>query len=430
MIALVLSVVLQHWLVVNDIHLNPFSPYGVEYGTDTTKTLWRSALRAMRADVPDARVVLVGGDLLAHEFPQRAHAAGQQAESPALAAMREIAAGLDGDFPKAQFLFALGNNDDFCGDYRSDVSGPYMQSLTRIWAPLVDRAGVAPDFSTRFPSGGYYTARLPIRNGRAIVLNSIFWSIVYRGGCSSRPIDPGTTEMTWLGGALERLPPGTNAMLLMHIPPGYDPQSTSTVHRLLAVPFLMRRFDDAFVNLVAEHRAVVRFIIGAHTHHYDFRVVAGVPMLIASSISPIYRNNPAFYVVDVDDDGNVHDVHPYVYHPGADAWEREPSFDTMYGVRRLRATTLTAIAARVRSDPRVREVWAHAYGAWSRREPSIERNWLPYACAQTEMEGGYAACAGTSSRGRTVALIVAALAIAAFTLVWLALRRRATRTRS
>jgi len=425
MMHLVFALILQHWLVVNDIHLNPFSKRGIVYGTDATPVLWQSALRAMRADAPDVRVVLLGGDMLTHHFPERAHAAGKDPDASALTTMRTIADGLNALYPRAQFLFALGNNDDFCGDYRSEAGGPYQAALARIWAPLVDRNGAAPAFVSQFSSGGYYTARLPIPHGEAIVLNSVFWSFVYSGGCASRPHDPGNTELAWLQRWLAQLPPDANAMILLHIPPGYDPQTTATtVHRLVAVPFLTRHSNVELLKLIADHARALRVILAAHTHHYDFRVAGGVPLLIASSLSPVYSNSPAFYVLDVDERGEVRDVHPFVYDPASNAWERESSFDTMYGTRAFTASALSTVAARLRSDPRLRAVWRAAYNAWSPFRTGVGRDWRPYACAQTQLDGGYAACAGTATRSR--AAIIIALALVALTglLVWTIMNRR------
>ncbi len=426
MIHLVLALAMQHWLVVNDIHLDPFSKTGVVYGSDTTIALWRSAVRAMRVDVPDAQVVLLGGDMLAHHFAQEAAAAHASPQASALAVVRTVAGNLNAAFPRAQFLVALGNNDDPCGDYRSEEGGPYLLQLARIWQPLVNRAGAAPAFVAQFSQGGYYTARLPLRSARAIVLNSVYWSILYGGGCYSRPHNPGTTQLDWLQLQLDRLPPDDTAMILMHIPPGFDPSSTTVVHRVVAVPFLNPSSNRALLRILAGRASALRFIIGAHTHRYDFRVPGGVPMIVTSSISPIYDNNPAFFVLDVDADGVLHDVHPYVYDPGASTWITEPSFAAMYGVHEITASSLGAIAAKIRSDESVRSVWRLAFAAWSQADGGFGDTWLPYACAQTELDAGYAACAGTANRTR-VLVLVALGALLGFIVVASLLLRRGTR---
>jgi Calcineurin-like phosphoesterase len=428
-IHLVLALAMQHWLVVNDIHLDPFSKAGVVYGSDTTATLWRSAVRAMHADVPDARVVLLGGDMLAHHFAAKAVAAHASPQASALATVRTIADSLGAAFPRAQFLVALGNNDDPCGDYRSDTGGPYLLQLARVWQPLVNRGGAAPTFVAQFSRGGYYTARLPLRAARAIVLNSVFWSFLYSGGCYSRPRNPGAMQLAWLQRQLERLPPGEAAIGLMHMPPGFDPQSTALVHRVVAVPFLRSSSNRALLRIVGSHAKALRFIVAAHTHRYDFRIPADVPMIIASSISPVYLNNPAFFVLDVDADGVLHDVHPYVYDPDTLGWIAKPSFAAMYGVHEITASSLGAIAAKIRSDASVRSAWSAAFDAWSRSDGGFGDAWLPYACAQTELGAGYAACAGTARRTRILVVIALGALLCFIVAASLLLRRSATQNR-
>lgn len=427
MISFVLSLVIQHWLVVNDIHLDPFSKAPVVYGSDTTSVLWRSTVQAMRAKDPDARVILLGGDMLAHHFAAHAAAANKPVEASALATVRTIAGDLDAAFPRAQFLVALGNNDDPCGDYRSETDGAFQAQLARIWAPLVNRDGAAPEFVAQFSRGGYYTARLPIRSARAFVLNSVFWSILYSGGCYSRARDPGGAEFTWLQHELDDLPPGAAAVALMHMPPGFDPRGTELVHRTFAVPFLRPSSNSRLLQLFAAHANAWRFVIGAHMHRYDFRLPGDVPMVIASSVSPIYRNNPAFFELDVADDGTLRDVHPYVYDPVADAWIAEPSFATMYGINGLTHDTLTAVAGRIRSDEATRAPWRLAYNAWG-MDGRMGPAWLLYACAQTELENGYAPCAGTVNRTRVLVLVAVGVLICVIVGASLLLRS-ATRTR-
>jgi hypothetical protein len=425
--ALLLAASLQHWLVVNDIHLNPFSRAGIVRGADTSPVLWKSTLHEMRIVVPQPRVVVLGGDFLAHHFPSLAQRAHVSAERAALQTMGGIAGDLGRAYPRAQFLVALGNNDDPCGDYRSETSGPYTRALGRIWEPLVDRDGAAPRFSEQFARGGYYTARLPLHGGAAIVLNSVFWSIVYRGGCRSHPRDPGRAELAWLANQLRGRAASDPTELVMHIPPGYDPQSTMLTRRLLAIPFIQPSADATFLSTLGHEGRSVRAIFGAHTHRYDFRVVAGIPMLIGSSVSPVYNNNPAFFDVTIDGGGTIVNVTPYAYDLYDGVWKREPSFDAMYGISSLNTTALREIAHRIRTQPAVRAVWKRAYDVWSWRVGDLDADWVPFACAQTEIGSGYAACAKTSRRthGLEIALGVGVLLILAAIVYGVRRRRRA-----
>ncbi len=424
MIHALFAAALMHYLVVSDVHLDPYDARTrIVYAHDANRTLLRSAVRAMRADVPNARVVILGGDLLAHHFDGLARAAHQDPYAAGLAATREVTDALARAFPKAQFLVTLGNNDDPCGDYRAETGGPYLRALAALYAPLVDRGGAAPGFARAFERGGYYTARLP--NGtRAIVLNTVFDSIVFRGGCRSHAHGAAHAQAAWLARELAR---SRNAVLLMHIPPGYDPGSTTLARDLVAVPFLRAGSNASLLAALRAERAHVRFAVAGHVHRYDLRIAGGVPLLIASSISPVYRNNPAFFDLLVAPDGSLRDVVPYVYDPRSERWHAEPSFDRTYGVDGFTAANLRRAHAEIERDPDVRARWIAAYDVWSARMGDIsDHRSRVFWCAQTELGSGYGACAGTRRRSR-IALIAAAIAGMAIvaTIVLLVRRRRA-----
>jgi hypothetical protein len=429
--ALILAAVMQHWLLVNDVHLDPFVRGPDVYGAgDTTPVLWRMALAAMRQDVPHPSVVVVGGDLLAHDWNGLAHDAGRDPMQAAIATTREIAGGLDAQYPRAQFLPAIGNNDDPCGDYRSETGGAYLRAITEAWAPLAERAGAAPDFTTTFGRGGYYAARL--QNGeRAIVLNSVFWSFANRTGCQSHTFGAAEDEIAWLQSELSELTNAHRGVVLMHIPPGFDSQTTQAlVRNLVAVPFLSGTANRAVLTAFANHRSTIAFAIGAHTHRYDFRVVSGVPMIVGSSISPVYGNNPAFFELDVDARGDLHDVVPFVYDPSLNRFVRKPSFDAYFGVRTLSGDALAELARRIRIDDATRDRWIVAHDAWAVLPRPGGEWWLANACAQTELAGGFTRCARVTFGSVRVAVAAAVMVLVtavAVILTLLALRRRVNR---
>ncbi len=421
MLHAVLALVLSRWLVLSDVHLDPYARGAhITYGRDTNPALLRSAIAAMRAHVPNPQVVVIGGDMLAHHFGAHARAHGQQANAAGLAATRAIVGALARAYPHAQFLVTLGNNDDPCGDYRSEAGGAYQRALARIYAPLVDRNGSAPRFVAAFTSGGYYAVTLP--NGvHAVVLNTVLDSIVFRGSCRRSAGDPARAQTAWLAGELARSP---RAVLLMHIPPGIDATSTVMLRNLVAVPFMR---SDAQAGLIATLRANAKHIafgIAAHTHRYDVRLAGGVPLLIVSSVSPIYRNNPAFFELRVAADGTLRDVTPYAYDPKSGAWHLRPSFDAAYGARAFDVASVRALHGAIARDQATRARWMAAYDAWSGRVHDIgPGDWRIAWCAQSTSGAAFAACAGTMVRDR-IAAGALGLAMAILVLGVLAVRRR------
>ncbi len=395
-----------HWLVLNDIHLDPYDTGPpARRGEDTNMALFDSSVEAMRARVPDATVIVIGGDLLAHHFPVLARRAHQDPYAAGINTARTIATKLDRAFPNAQFLVAVGNNDDPCGDYRSESGGPYNRALARVFAPLVNRHGASPAFIDDFTRGAYYTSSLP--NGmHAVVTNSVFWSFFFRGSCQVSVRDPGGKEMQWLGQVLAM---GKN-VVVMHMPPGYDPESTTTTHSILAVPFLRAHFDGELRSLFDRDRANIPFAIAAHTHRYDFRVPGGVPMLVAASLSPVYHNEPAFFRLDVDADG-LHDIVPFTDDPDL-GWMAQQSFDQMFGTSAFTTPELEALSHRIAADPELRSRWIRAFDVWGFYIGDVTDNrWQTYRCAQIAFGDAYARCAGTYVQSVTNLIFAAAGAI-------------------
>ncbi len=421
----------QVWLTVSDIHLNLFdharrlSPYQ----TDTNAALFESAIERMKRAAPNARVILLPGDFLAHDF---AHNAGQTGETPERAGvqtMRWIAGAFEHAFPKAQFAIALGNNDVPCGDYRSANGSAYLAAIARIWQPLVDRGGASPDFASSFTLGGYYVARLPVRRLRLFVLNTVLLSSRYKGDCRGDDFEAPSRELAWLQSALRAGPAGVRNVVMMHIPPGFDAVSTDYVRRIFAWPFLKPGYNLPLVDALAVPRDHVEYAIAGHAHRFDFRLAGDVPIVVLGSLSPIYGNDPTFNVLRVSPDGSLRDMDVYAFDEYMHAWVGPRSFDRIWGSSRVDGSTLVRLHARLENDAAARTRWNYqaegwpSYltdtpGAWS------EHRWRVSWCAQRFLVSGYARCAGVKQRDYLLSLILAAIAAALAALALYVRRRR------
>lgn len=381
---------LGHWLLVSDLHVEPGAgdPMPSHFTEDTNWALFDSTVATMRQADPNPQVVIVSGDLLAHRFPNNA----ALAEST----MAHIAKTFNAAFPHAQFLIVPGNNDDPCGDYRVTPGSPYFANLARIWAPLVNRHGAAPTFVRDFSQYGWYTARTPIRSVQLVALDTVYYSIVYRR-CGNYHPDAPARQLQWLSRTLGSLPAKNRAIVVMHIPPGVDAKTTLETHRLLVVPFMQQQAAASLTRIFSAHADRVAFAVAGHVHRDAFRVFGRVPILIAPSISPVYDNNPAFLRLDVDSAGTLRDYTPFFYDEFSEAWERGASFDTAFHVNGFNTGSLLAIHKRLHGDANLRAVWAGRYASQGRSDIDAGR-WLSYWCAQTQLAGSFAACAGFQYR--------------------------------
>jgi hypothetical protein len=415
----------QTWLVASDIHLDPFDKHSDPslFGSDTNLALFRSVLAEMKRRVPDPSVVLLPGDFFAHGFGglTKAHPRNGSATEEGLRVMRYIAGAFAKAYPHAQFAIALGNNDAPCGDYRSELGSPYLAAVTRIWAPLVDRAGAAPEFATAFPRGGYYAATLPASGLRLIVLNDVLYSSVYFGNCGANARNAGKDELAWLQHEFERTPPGRRNVVMMHIPPGYDVQSTQTTRGFLPWMFLKSGYNDQLLAALSAPADRVAFAIAGHTHRFDFRIDGAVPIVVVGAISPVYHDNPAFYALQVEG-GALRDIDVYAYDEWTQEWQPPRSIDRKWGVGSIDAASLIAIHARLENDAAMRHAWdagssgwpSNWQGAWGMWGPSWRIAW----CAQTSLDGNFASCAGIVRRARFLQISAVAALLGGIVLIW------------
>jgi hypothetical protein len=353
----------------------------------------------MHRAAPGARVVIISGDFLAHKWGEKVAAADQKRRpsAAALQTMSRIEHTFAQAFPRAQFVIALGNNDDPCGDYRTAPGRAYLAQVARIWAPAVNRGGAAPQFVSSFGRAGYYTARLPVSGMRAIVLDDVYWSMFYRP-CGRVRGNPPAEQLKWLNGTLQSAKRGERDVVIAHIPPGIDPTSTLVTHRFVVVPFLNGAMNAGFLSALSAHSHSVAFAIAGHMHRNGFRIAGGVPMLIAPSISPIYENNPAFLRLDVGSGGVLQDYRMFAYSEDSGEWAQAFDFGAAYGVHGVTAARLAALHSRIAVDDAMRDRWAHAAVAGADNWTQIDGAWRAYWCAETEFGGKYARCAGDQRR--------------------------------
>jgi hypothetical protein len=425
------------WLIASDIHLNPFNdaPYPVLFGTDTNLALFKSALQTMKRDVPNPGVILLPGDFFVHNFPRVARRArpGQSAEATGIETMRAIAHAFARVYPNAQYAIAMGNNDAPCGDYRVDVKDPFIGAVARIWAPLIDKHNSAPNFIASFERGGYYTVTLPVHGVRMVVLNTVLFSSQYRGTCGGGG-NAAKNEMTWLNETLRAAPAGTRNIVMMHIPPGFDTFSTETTRGFVPWAFLQSRYNAALVSALSNPADRVPYAIAGHMHRFDFRIVDGVPLVVFGSISPVYRNNPAFYAMRVGSDGSLDDIDAYAFDEWTQTWTPARSFDHEWSVGRIDAASLGQIHARLESDPNLRSAWDRASSGWP-SNPHIMwavwgRFWRVPWCAQTVLGAGFAQCAHIEHRVAFLVTVVIAVVVVVLALVIIVIVRSLKRSES
>jgi sphingomyelin phosphodiesterase acid-like 3 len=297
---------------------------------------------------------------------------------------------------KVPVLAALGNNDSSCGDYQLPPNSPFLAATANELTVLA----TSPEAKTTFQLGGFFSIAHPtVANQDIIVLNTIFWSTSYKS-CAPDSGDPGGAEIEWLGWKLY-----TAALLhrgvtlVMHIPPGMDAYESSHGQCQNPVPFWQDKYQTRFSALMNTYSNVVQLAFAGHIHMDDFRVTAAdpslLPLRITPSVSPIFRNNPAFSVMTYDlTTASVSDITTYFLALSSQtpSWSKEYQFSSAYDISSFSAANLSTIAAAIHSGGAAQTTFEKDY-AVSAPSPIHSSNLSFYSCAQTDFSAtSYSDC--------------------------------------
>ena len=420
-------------LLISDIHFDPFADQSLfsalaerpvsewsrlldsslgsgvsQLGSDTNYVLLKSCLKAAAEKCPRPDFILYPGDSLAHNWRARYEKAASRSSSDNEEAYRKftaktiefLALELRKHFPAVPILPALGNEDAYCGDYKIQPSGPFLEMFAHAWVDLPGPTLNRESFESDFSRGGHYSMRIPpLFKHRVVVVNSVFFSSQYENSCGSESETPGENEMAWLAATLDKArDAGESVWLMMHIPVGINDYNTVKDEEAGTGPveFWTRTHTREFIDLLSKYRETVQIVFSGHTHMDDFRVIGtGQTPLVANklvpSISPIFRNNPGFQVYQYDRiSGVVRNYQTYYLSNLATAgrptaleqleWKVEYDFRSAYGAEAMEVSDLTEIARKLQTDTSIQDHYMRYYSVSG--PPAFDVRMLPaYSCA-------------------------------------------------
>jgi len=415
----------EQFLAVSDIHFNPFADPAIvakleaagvsqwdailasstvtafsTYGSDVNDPLLRSAIGEMKKQLPSPAFVLISGDFLAHDFDKNYQQYATDKSQTAYTAfvtktIAYVASKFHNAYPDVRVYPTLGNNDSDCGDYAVAPNGAFLADFRDVWSPIVD----SRSFERRFPTGGYYHADVAgLKNVRVIALNTNFFSTNYKNPCGKPGPDPGLRELDWLDGELDLArAEGKRVWLLFHIPPGmdvYDSVEGGKCPNLTPKTFWKNEYEQKYLKITAAHQKTIAGSFAGHTHQDEFRITSGDFIHINPSVSPVFGNNPAFEIVDVERNGDIAGYTAWHLPNVTLPWQREYSFDEAYGKSRYDVAALTAVAAAIGSDTATREKYFNYNSSGSAKSTAEAlATWQAYWCGLKAMTGSvFTAC--------------------------------------
>lgn len=342
------------------------APYG-RFGCDAPPLLFDSATAHMKSVDAAPAFILVSGDLAAHHLCGNAtyltpcgSPLGGHLE--AVRAIQMVVASLRKQFPDAPIVSLYGNNDvpNHYVTPLGSLGKEWRDEMLDIWKPAAMCADCksasaklpesAGDWSMWETTGAYSVRVGPSPGFRVIALNTLLFGTLERynltqsGGMADQKA-AAEAMMTWFEATLaDADTAGERVIISSHMPPGMQPYSDSAVWD---APWVAR-----YMDAVAKHAKAVAGQLYGHFHYDTFRVLgdapasaadaavadaaaarappgagaragvrgltsgpesgfatAGVPragaVLMAPSISPVNRNNPAFRRMLINKTGMV-----------------------------------------------------------------------------------------------------------------------------
>ena len=247
---------------------------------DTNYPLLALTLSAVRQNLGTSPLVIYTGDLLGHLFATTFYALNGSNDVAAMQTFADntvafITQQVRSAVGNVPVLFAPGNADSY-GGYGPEsafLSNTAPLFYTQFLNGIVDQQ----TFLDTFTSGGYYSAPIPGLNLTVIGLNTFECSPYFNGSTSAAV----NAQFTWFNTALASAQAaGRKVWLLMHVPPGSDESTTarsvdSNDHVSNPTMFWDAGYQASFSQVLSSYPNLVTFILGAHTHNDEYRIIQG-----------------------------------------------------------------------------------------------------------------------------------------------------------
>ncbi|MEZ4688652.1 MAG: metallophosphoesterase [Ignavibacteria bacterium] len=354
------------------------------YRSDSNFPLFKSSMEEMSSRIPDPDFIIITGDFMGHDFSEEYYKYSGIDNIDSLysfkaKAIKFITSYILKFYPNTLIYPTVGNNDDYCGNYKITPAGDFLKLLSEEWEPMVNINGLNPDFSRDFSKGGYCVLNFPgISNFKMILLNTIYFSPKYINQCGDSLIDPGMEELVWLDSVFQQCTKSVQkVMLSYHIPPGVD--IYGTIHgkgdcedKIFTA--WKEEYSEPFIRMINKYSNSISSQFAGHFHRDDFRIFYDwfdpVSFIhITPSISPIYDTNPSyqiFYYDRTESEIVLNNFETYYLkdiESDAPYWTFEYDFNKSYDESTVTPLSMHNISEKIFNDEKYRTSYIEYYTA-------------------------------------------------------------------
>ena len=386
------------------------------YRSDSNFPLFKSSMEEMSLRIPDPDFIIITGDFMGHDFSSEYFKYTGINNIDSLysfkaKAIKFITSYILKFYPNTLIFPTVGNNDDFCGNYKITPEGEFLNLLSDIWEPLVNVEGSNNEnFTEDFSKGGYCMLNFPgANNFKMILLNTIYFSPKYVNQCGDTFKDPGEEELVWLDSVLQQCTKlGAKVMMSYHIPPGVD--IYGTIHgkgdcedKIFTA--WKEEYSELFIRIINKYSNAISSQFAGHFHRDDFRIFYDwfdpVSFIhITPSISPIYDTNPSyqiFYYDIVESEFALTNYKTY-FLKGIETnepyWTLEYDFNKSYDESSVTPVSMHSVSEKIFNDEKYRERYIEFYTGMNNAMTEKDMiNWQYNGCGFGHLtKSDYAKC--------------------------------------
>lgn len=261
---------------------------------DSSYHLLCSTFYSMSMLNPNPDFILILGDSIAHStmymLNNTLHYNTDYNQQLVRLTYQKISEVISAYFPKSKIVPVIGNNDGY-GDY-TELTGNekenYYQFMYDLWRPMVG------EISSTFRENGYYSTQY--RDIKFLCLNSNMMSVEENG--LEKLVKK---QFEWLEHELRNsVDKPKSVVVMMHIPPGVSMYDGS--------PNWHDSYIDSFLEVLRIYKHTIKLIMSGHLHISTFQLIdfLDIPIIVHSSISPIYHNNPTFRYYQISESNSTY----------------------------------------------------------------------------------------------------------------------------
>ena len=321
-------------------------------GCDAPLALIESALADSKRNLPNPDFIVLTGDIVRHHSDML----GGALPGRLVSVFQTISDLIAKYFTLTTIVGQSFGNDDFQKNYFFNVSKKCDQPLLKAVLPILQRMmpPLTHDSKTNFNCGGFYsfsvTSKLSI-----VVINTILYSVRHNPLIPNQAdsYDP-MGQFAWLESTLKTMQSNGNSVWIVgHIAPGYESFDMQAMWG--------NGYAVQYINVIKKYNEIVKAQLFGHEHLNTYRLFEddtgiSTPIIISSSISPIFCNSPQYRIIEYDTfTFEILDFVSYGTNVGSAKWVERFRFAKEFNVPNLSNEALRKLTNKMRNDKELLE---------------------------------------------------------------------------